>query len=183
VDERGEPSDLASGDHDAWQRLVEQETAAVFRTCYRILGRVDDAEDAAQETFLAAYRSIGSYRGDGVAAAWLSRIATRESWRRAQSSRRVSRASTSLDEAESEDLRDASDPLTETLSTEQGEQVRRAVARLPEPYREVVSLRFFSELSISDIAAVTHRAEGTVRTQLHRGLERLRRQVDGLVAA
>lgn len=183
MEEWGHATDLASGDREAWQRLVEQETPAVFRTCYRILGRVDDAEDAAQETFLAAYRAIGSFRGDGLAAAWLSRIATRESWRRAQSSRRVSQVSTSLDEHGSDQLRDPSDPLETALSSEQGQQVRQAVARLPEPYREVISLRFLSELSIADIAAVTNRPEGTVRAQLHRGLERLRRKVNGLVTA
>ena len=174
---------LVAGDRDAWQRLVELETPAVFRTCYRILGRIDDAEDAAQETFLSAYRSIGSFRGDGVAAAWLMRIATRESWRRAARMRRVSQASSSLDEQGSDQLRGPSNPLDETLSAEQREQIRHAVARLPEPYREVVSLRFLSELSIADIAVVANRPEGTVKAQLHRGLERLRREIGGLVTA
>lgn len=183
MEDSAHTSALAAGDGEAWQRLVEQETPAVFRTCYRILGRVDEAEDAAQETFLAAYRSIGAFRGDGLAAAWLSRIATRESWRRAARSRHAARVSTSLDEHGDDQLQDPSDPLGETLSAERGDQVRRAVARLPQPYREVVSLRFLSELSIPDIAAVTNRPEGTVRTQLHRGLERLRREIGGLVAA
>lgn len=174
---------LASGDGEAWQRLVERETPAVFRTCYRILGRVDEAEDAAQETFLAAYRAIGSFRGEGAAAAWLMRIATRESWRRAARSRRLSSVSSSLDEQDSETLHDPSDPLREALSAEERLQVRRAVERLPEPYREVVSLRFLAELSISDIAALTNRREGTVKAQLHRGLEWLRREAGGLVVA
>lgn len=53
--------------------------------------------------------------------------------------------------------------------------MRRAVAALPEPYREVVALRFFGDLSLLDIAAATGRPEGTVKAQLHRGLERLRK--------
>jgi RNA polymerase sigma-70 factor (ECF subfamily) len=174
---------LAAGDHDAWDRLVVQETPAVFRTCYRILGRIEEAEDAAQETFLAAYRGIGSFRGDNVPRAWLTRIATRESWRRAARSRRLPQVSTSLADDVSEQVADDSDPLGETLSAEQREQVRQAVARLPEPYREVVTLRFMGELSIADIAVVTARPEGTIKAQLHRGLERLRREVGGLVTA
>lgn len=183
VEEFGHDRALADGDREAWQRLVERETAAVFRTCYRIVGRVDEAEDASQETFLAAYRSIGAFRGDGVAGAWLMRIATRESWRRAARSRRVSRVATTLDDNGADQIHDRSDPLGEALSAEQRQQVRRAVERLPEPYREVVSLRFFSELSITDIASATGRPEGTVKAQLSRGLERMRREVGGLVTA
>jgi RNA polymerase sigma-70 factor (ECF subfamily) len=72
------------------------------------------------------------------------------------------------------------DPLAEALAAEQREQVRRAVLALPEPYREVIALRFFSELSLLDIAVVTGRPEGTVKSQLHRGLERMR---NGLAVA
>ena len=57
--------------------------------------------------------------------------------------------------------------------------MRDAVANLGEPYREVVALRFFGELSLLDIAAATGRPEGTVKAQLHRGLERLRRSLGG----
>jgi RNA polymerase sigma-70 factor (ECF subfamily) len=174
---------LAAGDHEAWERLVVQETPAVFRTCFRILGRVEEAEDAAQETFLAAYRGIGSFRGDMVPRVWLIRIATRESWRRAARSRRLPRVSTSLQDDVSHQVADISDPLGETLSGEERDLVRAAVARLPDPYREVVTLRYLGELSVADIASVTKRPEGTVKAQLHRGLERLRREIGGLVTA
>ena len=72
-------------------------------------------------------------------------------------------------------LPDGSDPARDALDAEQRAGVRRAVASLPEPYREVVALRFFSELSLLDIAIATGRPEGTIKAQLHRGLERLRR--------
>lgn len=160
---------LRSGDPDAFRQLVETETTAVFRTCYRILGRVDEAEDAAQDAFIQAFRALGTYRGDGPPGAWLARIATREAWRRAGRSKRRVVA----------ELNDAGplfppDPLSEAVAAEQREDVRLAVADLPDPYREVVALRFFSELSIADIAAATSRPEGTIKAQLHRGLQRLR---------
>jgi RNA polymerase sigma-70 factor (ECF subfamily) len=175
--------DLAGGDREAWQRLVEHETPTVFRTCYRILGRVEEAEDATQETFLAAYRSIGSFRGDGPARAWLTRIATRESWQRAARYRKLSAISSSLDNDDTPPLGDqgGGDPLGDTLSAEAREQIRQAVARLPEPYREVVTLRYLGELSIAEIAEATGRRDGTVKAQLHRGLERLRREMATLV--
>jgi RNA polymerase sigma-70 factor (ECF subfamily) len=174
---------LVGGDAEAWQRLVEQETPRVFRTCYRILGRVDVAEDATQEAFISAYRSIGGYRGDGSAGAWLCRIATRESWRRAASERRKASMVTPFEQTGAHELRDGDDPLTAALSAEQAEQIRRAVAALPEPYREVISLRFLSELSIEDVAAVTQRPIGTVKAQLHRGQSRLRQAIGRTVTA
>jgi RNA polymerase sigma-70 factor (ECF subfamily) len=171
----------SGGDGHAFRLLVERETPSVFRTCYRILGRIDDAEDAVQDTFVAAYRSINAFRGDGSASAWLARIATRECWRRAASSRRLNAATTF--ESAAADAHDPSDPLGETLAAEQREQVRRAVLSLPEPYREVIALRFFSELSLIDIAIVTGRPEGTVKSQLHRGLDRLRQGLSVAVTA
>ena len=69
---------------------------------------------------------------------------------------------------------DPTDPARDVLTAERTEAVRHAVAKLPEPYREVVVLRYFAELSVADIAAATQRPEGTVKAQLHRGLERLR---------
>jgi RNA polymerase sigma-70 factor (ECF subfamily) len=165
---------LTAGDESAFRLLVERETASVFRICYRILGRVDEAEDAAQETFVLAYRSLDGYRGEGPAAAWLARIATRESWRRANARARRAGATVVLDDALAATVRSSSDPLGEVMAVEQQEAVRRAVAALSEPYREVVALRFFAELPLAAIAAETGRPEGTVKAQLHRGLQRLR---------
>src|SRR6187200_3326729 len=80
---------LVAGDREAFRLLVEQETPKIFRTCYRILGRIDEAEEATQETFVLAYRGLHTYRGDGPPGAWVARIATRESWRRAASGARL----------------------------------------------------------------------------------------------
>jgi RNA polymerase sigma-70 factor (ECF subfamily) len=74
---------------------------------------------------------------------------------------------------------DPTDVAGEVVSAEEREEVRRAVEALPEPYRETVSMRFFGGLSPADIAAATGRPEATVRTHLHRGLERLRIRIRG----
>ena len=170
---------LAAGDAQAFDRFVEQQATPVLRICYRILGRLDEAEDAAQEAFVQAYRARATFRAEGSPDAWMARIATREAWRRSGRGKRREAATTPLDEAIGEHLVDRSDPVAETLLAERGEAVRDAVAALPEPYREVVSLRFFGDLSPSDIASVTSRPEGTVRAQLSRGLGRLRIRLTG----
>lgn len=173
---------LTAGDEDAFRRLVELETTNVFRTCYRILGRIEDAEDATQETFVLAHRNLASYRGDGRPGAWLVRIATRHCWRRAAASRRRVAGITTLDDALAATLPASADPAREVLEAERRAGVRLAVAALPEPYREVLTMRFFGELSLADICVVTDRPMGTVKAQLHRGLERLRRTIDRGIA-
>ena len=82
---------LVSGDVGAFETLIERESRSVFQACYRVLGRIDEAEEATQEAFVLAYRALGTFRGEGHPAAWLMRIATREAWRRsaAQTRRRT----------------------------------------------------------------------------------------------
>lgn len=160
-----------AGDRDAFGRLVERETAAVYRTCLRILGRPHDAEDVTQESFVAAYRAIGGYRGEGSPRAWLLRIAQRQSYRRLEQRRPTAE----LDSVGEARLADSStDPTRVVAAIESRNEIRDAVAALPEPYREVVSLRFFGELSLFEVAEITGRPLSTVKTHLRRGLERLR---------
>jgi RNA polymerase sigma-70 factor (ECF subfamily) len=174
VDDLALAQALAMGDEAAFQRLVDQYAGEVFRVCYRVLGSIDEAEDAVQETFVLAYKGLGSYRGDGPPAAWLARIATRECWRRGRLETRRVTFTQPLDDVVEATTADATDVAREILAAEEQDEVRRALRELPEPYREVVSLLFLGDRSLSDIAAVTGRPEATVKTHLYRGLERLR---------
>ena len=165
---------LAKGDLGAFGVFVDQQATPVLRICYRILGRLEEAEDAAQEAFVLAYRGLSSFRGEGSPEAWMARIATRQCWRRRSRGARRMAVTIPLDDAIAASLIDPTDPARDVLTAERTEAVRLAVGKLPEPYREVVVLRYFAELSVADIAAATKRPEGTVKAQLHRGLERLR---------
>jgi RNA polymerase sigma-70 factor (ECF subfamily) len=165
---------LAAGEAEAFRVLVERETPKVFRTCYRILGRIDEAEDATQETFVLAFRALHTFRGDGPVGAWVARIATRESWRRASQGARRRSLTTPLDASVMDVPTLERGPLDQTLDAEERERVRLAVAALKDPYREIVTMRFFGELSIAEISRALRRPEGTVKAQLHRGLRRLR---------
>ena len=74
------------------------------------------------------------------------------------------------------------DPAQLYARAERAASIRAAVANLDEPYREVIALRFFSELSLAEIADQAGRPLGTVKTHLHRGLKRLRKalETDGM---
>lgn len=177
VDDRTLVDTIIAGDHDAYRLLVERESTTVFRCCYRVLGHVEDAEDVAQESFVTAYRSLASWRGDGSVRAWLAQIATRHALRAAaRRARPVTFDGSGVDGSLTDriEFAHAPDPSAAMAAADTAAQVREAVTHLPEPYRETIALRYFAELSIDEIAETLDRPVGTVKVHVHRGLERLR---------
>jgi len=173
---------VLGGDRDAFRLLVERESAAVVRVCHRVLGDFAEAEDVAQEAFVIAYRSLATWRSDGPFGAWIARIAVRLAIREAGRRRKVAWVQPRVVDGDGPGMdvmahlraAPAGEPETSALRGERERAIRAAVARLDEPYREVVALRFFAERSLDEIATVTGRPLGTVKTHLHRGLLRLR---------
>ena len=135
---------------------------------------------------MTAYRSLSTWRGDGPFGAWLTRIAVRIALREAGKRKTIRWRDTGAADAETVDPIDravdrasieasaTTDPSSLVIRAEGATDVRAALASLSEPYREVVTLRFFGELSLEEIAVQTGRPLGTVKTHLHRGLLRLR---------
>ncbi len=190
-DDRSIVDAVLAGDRDAYRHLVDREAASVVRACHRILGDLHEAEDAAQEAFVTAYRSLASWRAEGPFGAWLTRIAVRISLRQVGQRRSVTwldpsgpapagapDAGSAAADALAMDERPRTDPAMLALRGERESELRIAVATLPEPYREVVTLRFFGEMSLEEIARQTERPVPTVKTHLRRGLLRLRETVE-----
>ena len=172
IDDRAIVDAVLGGDREAYRRLVEREAPGLIRACQRILGNQAEAEDAAQEAFVTAFRSLATWRSDGPFGAWLTRIAVRIALREASRRRTVAwldphGSSSGVESATSADR-----------AAERATEIRTAVAELPEPYREVVALRFFGEASLDEISRETGRPLGTVKTHLHRGLARLRSSLE-----
>lgn len=163
------------GDRLAFNTIVERYQSQVFNVAARILGNRSTAEDVAQETFISAYRAIGSFRG-GSLKAWLLRIASNASKDSLRALRR--RPADSLEESlESPSFQPASaeaTPEQQALQGELGEFIQSAILGLPEDQRIVLVLIDVQGFSYEETAEATGASMGTVKSRLSRARARLR---------
>jgi len=153
------------GDREAFGELVEQYRDNVYRLAYRMCGNAYDADEAAQEAFVAAWRALPNFRGDAKFSTWLYRLTTNAA---IDVMRREKRHKT-VGDGEMVDLADDADSPQETVErTEQQEAVQEALATLSEEYREVLLLRYMEELDYAEIAEVLQLPSGTVKSRINR---------------
>jgi len=147
-----------------------------FRTAYLLSGSAADAEEAAQDGFVKAYRALGRFRRGAPLRPWLLRIVANEARNRRRSALRRERLA--LRVAVEDRPGDAvPSPEAALLAGEQRELLLAAVERLPEDQRGTVVCRYFLELSEEETANVLRIRRGTVKSRLARGLERLRTEI------
>lgn len=164
----------------SWQKVEEWMTLygdRIIRIVYLIIDDYHLAEEITQEVFVRAYQSLDSFRGESSAYTWLYRIALNLSKNYLQRKARI-RFLPWNPEEEKNILEESNDGLTESLEDKVikltlGKKIRDCIQELPLIYREVIILYYFAELKISEIARVVQQPEGTVKSKLSRGRERL----------
>ena len=148
-----------------------------FRTAYLIAGDAADAEEAAQDGFVKAYRALGRFRRGAPFRPWLLQIVANEARNRRRSAgRRAALALRAADEVRPGDA--VPSPEAALLSGERREELLAAVNGLREEERLVVSCRFFLGLSEEETAQALELKLGTVKSRQSRALERLREAVE-----
>jgi RNA polymerase sigma-70 factor (ECF subfamily) len=165
-----------SGDPEAFGEIVRRWERRIFALAYGMLGREEDARDATQETFLAAFRNLRGFRGDAKVSSWLHRIAVNQCITRQR--RAKVRGETALeDEAERNAAVfalpiDAS-PARSAEAIERSHAVRKAVGSLPPDLRQVVVMKEFEELTFQQIADALEIPLSTVKSRLYTALRQL----------
>jgi RNA polymerase sigma-70 factor (ECF subfamily) len=174
-----------SGDVNAFNQLVLHYQQTVYNVILRMLGDRDTAADVAQETFIAAYRAIQSFRGGSSFRAWLLRIATNQAcdhWRRTNR-HPVDSLDSIMDEGELHGIglpgtlvttEQAANPEEFLLNQELQVLIQKGLQELPLDQRVAVVLCDVQGLSYEEIAASTQTSLGTVRSRIARGRARLR---------
>ena len=160
------------GDRDAYEELVHTYQGIAFRTAYVVAGNAADAEEAAQDGFVKAYRALWRFRAGADFKPWLLRIVANEARNRRRSAGR--RSALALRAAQEPSGEAAPSPEATLLGAERREQLLAALNRLGEQDREAVACRYFLDLSEAETAAALGVRPGTVKSRLSRALERLR---------
>jgi RNA polymerase sigma-70 factor (ECF subfamily) len=168
-------TELLARDLDAgFERMVRVHQDRVYAFALALCRKPDEAEDVAQDAFIRAYRALERYpaerRRDLKPAAWLHRIALNVVRNRA----RGKRPQFVVLEGELRDEGRGPAELAELASLR--DELRERLAQLPERYRVAILLRYSQDLSYEEIAEVLRQPVGTVKSNVHRGLEMLRRE-------
>ncbi len=165
-----------TGDAEAFGELVRRWERRIFALTYGMLGREEDARDATQETFLAAFRNLRGFRGEAKVSSWLHRIAVNQCISRQR--RAKVRSESALDDEQDHDAGSFATPVSESpVRVVEGRQetlaVRRAINSLPIELRQIVVMKEFEELTFREIADALDLPLSTVKSRLYTALKQL----------
>ncbi len=177
MDEQDLVRRVRGGDLHAYRELIALHDRAAFRLAYVITGQREDAEDACQEAFLAAYRSIHRFRSGEPFRNWVLTIVANKARDRRRVASRAGRVEFSLLPEELETTGDSVE--AEAIRGDQRGELLRALAAMQEQDRLVIACRYFLDLSERDTAALLDVPSGTVKSRLHRALTRLALTLEG----
>ncbi|MCM3904124.1 MAG: sigma-70 family RNA polymerase sigma factor [Pyrinomonadaceae bacterium] len=165
-----------TGDAEAFGEIVHRWERRIFALAYGMLGREDDARDATQETFLAAFRNLRGFRGEAKVSSWLHRIAVNQCITRQR--RAQVRKEAAIEDEEERHAANFSSPMELSPARmaegrESIDAVRRAVNSLPLDLRQVVLMKEFEELTFREIAEALDLPLSTVKSRLYTAMRQL----------
>lgn len=176
--------DLAvSEDSEAFGEIVKRWERKIFALCFGMLGREDEASDAAQETFIAAYRNLSNFRGEAKVSSWLHRIAVNQCLTTKRRKRTRAEEFLDDDDGSAENTFVASSTHSPAFATEKVERlviVRQAVTALPVELRQVIVMKEFEEMTFQEISETLELPLSTVKSRLYTALKQLRMRLERL---
>jgi RNA polymerase sigma-70 factor (ECF subfamily) len=164
-----------SGDADSFAQIVDLYAGRCYGYFYRLTGDRDLSDELLSELFIKLIEKIGSYKG-GAFESWLFRIALNlfhDHLRGRQRHRKL------LEARRAELALRSDEPPRSTASDERLDRLQVQLNRLDGDTRELIVLRFYSELSFKEIAELRSEPIGTALSKLHRGLKKLRELMEG----
>src|ERR1700680_3155149 len=168
------------GDQDAFARLVQRYQRRIFNLVYRMLQQYEEASEITQETFLAAWQGLSSFRGDARFATWLYRIAYNCALKQLETRKRDKALRVAL-QAEQALQSHVGYESTDAQMDEHERQafVQEHLSRLPAKYRIVLILRHLQDMSYEEMAEILTMPIGTIKTHLFRARNLLKERLQG----
>ena len=169
------------GDQDAFAQLVQRYQRRVFNLVYRMLQQYEEATETTQETFLAAWQGLPSFRGDARFPTWLYRIAyncslkSLEQRKRDKALQAALQAEQILERADSDECTDA-----QLEAHDRQALIQEHLAKLPAKYRIVLILRHLQDMTYEEMAEILTMPIGTIKTHLFRARNLLKERLQSL---
>jgi RNA polymerase sigma-70 factor (ECF subfamily) len=162
-----------AGDQAAFTALVHRHERRVYNLALRMLGREEDAKDAAQDAFLNALRKLSSFRGQAAFTTWMHRVTMNTCYDILRKRRREPLLDDPPDDIPSRVTGDPASQVADAID------VQRALVQVPLDFRAVLILHDVQDLAYEDIAEILGIPVGTVKSRLHRGRVALARLLPG----
>jgi RNA polymerase sigma-70 factor, ECF subfamily len=166
------------GDQEAFAQLVQRYQRLVFNLVYRMLQQYEEATEITQETFLAAWQGLPSFRGDARFPTWLYRIAYNCSLKQLELRKRDRALQVALEENKT--LENANDEQRESAELDAHERqilIQEHLSHLPPKYRIVLILRHLQDLTYEEMAEILTMPIGTIKTHLFRARNLLKERL------
>jgi len=174
--------EIAVGNNpEAFGEIVKRWERKIFALCFGMLNREDEAKDAAQETFIAAFRNLNNFRGDAKVSSWLHRIAINQCLTTKRRTKSRSESFIGDDENSNEKIFVAPARISPSRTTEQNERlkfVRQAVQSLPVDLRQVIVMKEFEDMTFQEISDTLELPLSTVKSRLYTALKQLRMKLE-----
>ena len=167
-------AECIAGNQDAIEVLVREYEMGVFRLALSILGEEAEANEVTQETFLSALRALPSYQDRKSLKAWLYTIAVNHSRSHLRKRKIIERLRSTLTGIFRLETEKQVSPEDAVIQNEKESALWASLSQLDERHRMVVILRYFHELSISEISEILSLPEGTIHSRLYSAREKLR---------
>ncbi|MFZ5981474.1 MAG: RNA polymerase sigma factor [Candidatus Zixiibacteriota bacterium] len=160
-----------TGNRGAFSEIVRIMMKPIIALTYRMTQNHDAAYDLAQETFLSAWDHRSEFRGESGFNSWLYKIATNKTLNYLASRQRTSFPA---DDYLSEMASETDNPENVLVKKELRENILRFMTTLPDQQRIVFDLRFYKDMPFAEIARITGKAEGTVKTNYREAVKKLK---------
>ena len=168
---------------EAFSQLYEQYYPRIFNYAFRRTSNIYAAQDITSETFYKILKCLWQFKWKNISfSSWVFKIATNEI---RNYYRKLKNSTSSLDELMEEDGYNPASPDTPESELMKSQEIlqqhqdflecQRKISELPQKYQEVLSLRFFEQKQIKEIGIILGKSEGTVKSLIHRGLEKLKK--------
>ena len=165
-----------AGDTTAFDTLVTRHRRTVYQVCYRFVNHHEDASDLTQDTFVRAWKALGTFRGQARFSTWIYRIAVNVSLNR------VSLKTPHTDAVDFDLVADVREPAPGAAIDRQQRQamVRKAVQSLPPRQRTALILRTYHDLSHQEVADIVGTSVGAVKANVFHALANLKKRLEPL---